>query len=950
MRPAWALQALDSAGSPTLTAVPDAGRPLTPILLTGRGYPPGATVDFTFNELPGAPPQVLAGAVAGPDGSLPPQQLTIPAGAAQGGVGLISALWAASPNAATQATGAVSIPFAVTPADRGLSVTPGAAGAGTTAVVNGTGFEPNTPVRIQLTDASGTAVSVLSGASSTSTGALLTIGLTIPLTATTGLGVINASDNAGNLAGTPIVILPPVMSGQSIPSLTLTPTRAVAGEVVHFTAGGFPPRALVSLALSDATGNQATQSFGTLPTTDGTGQVQGAFTVPSSQALTGGSGNIGFTPANGFTLGGNGGTLLGVTLQTQPGGSSGGVTASAPLVIAGPRLAIFPPVGTPGQSYTVIGTGFGADEQVTVAQTDAAGVITQLGMVQASDGGVFSLFGTYPPLPAGAPGTAGATFSIMATGEPSGLVAGAVLSVHAAPSIALTPYVVAPGQPVLVSGAAFPANSTVTMQVALPGLGVGRESILTAVTDGRGAFTLPFTVPLTAPLGPLIVQVSAPSGTAVSGVLTVNDRSASVRASPLAVKLGQSLTVQGQGFASGETIDLFLAQGVAPTYVAAGAGGFDRQAPPLSGQPEALPGTLRTITADALGSFAASYSLTLSGVSLPNSAYLIGVRGETSGRLAVTAFGIAGASSSPIGPSPPASICKGRPSTALGIAGGSVQYLVTPMAATVTGKGTTTTLRSQLLLVNTGDQPAMITVAYLLDMAGAKGKSALLPASAGTRISVHTVTFEVAAHAVATRDVQADSGTGTVVGIIVRAQAVTQVLDANGCPASPLTPLPAAGTPQIHTVLITNRTRTPLKGHGTPKADAIVTNAISQESTGATAGGPATHWYFAGGGAGGAYAEDLSLFNPQQDPAHVRIRALSAKGLAGTVQTVTLAPFGQGIVRVRPPSCVKGKTDCAAELGVVVQSTMPIVAARGLAWGVPRAEQSTAATWMAGAG
>jgi hypothetical protein len=134
--------------------------------------------------------------------------------------------------------------------------------------------------------------------------------------------------------------------------------------------------------------------------------------------------------------------------------------------------------------------------------------------------------------------------------------------------------------------------------------------------------------------------------------------------------------------------------------------------------------------------------------------------------------------------------------------------------------------------------------------------------------------------------------------------------------------------------------------------DAVLTNAVGRSSVGSGAdlGGPAVKWYFAGGGAGGAYAEELSLFNPQQDPAKVQVRTLSATGLVGAVQTLTLAPFGKGNVRVRPPSCAKGKTGCAAELGAVVVSSMPIVAARGLGWGVPKAEQSAADPWLLGTG
>ncbi len=943
VRLVWSAVALTGADSPTLTVTPDSGRSLTPVLPTGRGYPPGVTVDFTFSEVPGAQPQVLAAVIVNSDGTLPPLQLTIPAGAAPGGVALISALWA------TPAAEAVSAPFAVTPTDRGLSVSPGAAQPGTLTVVSGTGFAPNAPLQVQLTDPSGAAIAVVNGATSSSTGALLPIGVTIPLTATTGLAVINAADNAGNVVGTPLVILPSGPAGQSAPSLVLNPIRAVTGEVVHFTASGLPAHAVVTLGLVDSTGNRATQSSGALPATDGTGQVQGAFIVPGSQAATGSTGSVGFTPPNGFSLGGNGGALLTVTLQAPSPGALAGVTVTAPLVIAAPRLAIFPPQGNPGQSFTIIGTGFGADEQVTVAQTDAGGVITQLGIAQTSDSGVFSLSGQYPALPAGA-GPAGSALNITSTGEPSGLVATAVLAVHAAPSIALTPYIAPPGQDVLVSGASFPANTTVTIHLGLPGAVPGQETLLTAATDSAGAFTLPFTVPLKQPVGPVTIQVSTPNGTAVTGVLTVNDRSASVRASPLAVALGQSLTLQGQGFASGETLDLFLAQAAIPQYVAAKAGAFERQSSPLSGQPEILPGSLRTITADALGSFAASYPVGSSGARLQGAAYLLGVRGETSGRLALTAFGIAGNSSSSISTNPPPPACSGPTSTSVSSVGGSVQYMVTPLTTSLTGKAMKMTTQSRLLLANVGDQPAMITVAYLL--AATKGKSPLSATSASGPVSVRTVSFDAAAHSVVTRQVHADSGVGQVVGIIVRAQPGTPVLDANGCPANPITASPAGDSPRIHAVLVTNRTRTALTGHGAVQMDAVLTNAVGQAGTGSGTdlGGPATQWYFAGGGAGGAYAEQLSLFNPQQDPAKVQVRALSATGLVGAVQTLTLAPFGLGSVRVRPPTCAKGKTGCAAEVGVVVVSTMQIVAARGLAWGIPKAEQSATDPWLLGTG
>jgi len=939
------------SGVPTLVVAPAAAAPLTPVTVAGQDYPPGATVTFTFSEAPAAPLTVLAAVVADAAGALPALQLTIPASAAQGGVGLISALWAAPPGAPTQAVGVAGSPFVVTPADRGLTTTPSAAAVGASTVIGGMGFAPNAPIQVDLTDASGGVVTIVTGASSTSTGALLPISVAIPLTATTGLAVINAADNAGNVAGTPLVILPPATGGASMPSLVFNPSRAVTGETVQFSAAGLPPNASVTITLSDGTGIKATQTGGAPLSTDGSGQVHGAFVIPTTQAVAGDSSSLSFTPANGFTLGGNGGTLLEATLQAAPAGVGAAVAAAAPLVIAGPRLEIFPPMGTPSQPFTLIGAGFGANEQITVTQTDASGVISQLGIAHASDSGVFSIAGQDSSLPAALGPTAAqaAAFTITATGEPSGLVAAGRLVVHPAPSIALTPYVAAPGQEVTVSGAAFLPTTTLTVQAAFAGSGAAQGALLNVPTDTSGAFTVPITIPLTMPPGPVTIQVAAPDGAMATAVLTVNDQSAAVRVSPLAATPGQTLTVQGLGFASGEIVDLFLARGAGPAYVRGKEGGFVQQSPLDISPPAALPGSLRTVTADAQGSFAVSYPLTALGARPQSVGYLLAVRGETSSRLALTAFGIAGASSAiPGSPGPPVT-CQGSANggNLLG-AGGSVQYFQAPRP----GADGRIQAQSQLLLTNTGEQPATITVAYLIEATKKGSGSALIRATAGGGISVRSVTFDLAAHALVTRQVQQDGG-DQVVGIIIRAQSTAAALDANGCPITTLSTLSALGAPQVRAVVVTNRVVTPAKGHAPLLEDAAITNAVGQvgSSTGVSGGdGPATHWYFAEGAVGGAYAEELALFNPQDEPATAQVREFSATGLVRGIQTLTLAPFGQGRLTLRPPTCGKGKGSCVVGLGIAIQSTAPIVASRALAWGVPRTARASAGPSLAGVG
>lgn len=947
--PPRAVYAADGPLAPTLAVIPSAGAPLTPVTVAGQGYPPGATITFTFSEAPAAPLSVLAAVVAGADGTLPPLQLTIPASAARGGVGVISALWAAPPGAPTQAVGVAGSPFVVTPADRGLTAAPNAAAAGTSTVIDGTGFQPNAPIQGELTDASGAVITAFTGASSTSTGALLPISVAIPLTATSGLAVINAVDGAGNVVGTPLVIVPPPGAGVSPPALILNPSRAVAGETVQFSAAGLPPHAPVTLVLSDADGIKATQTGGAALVTDGSGQVRGTFVIPSTQAVAGDASSPSLTPANGFSLGGNGGTLLEVSLQTAT--SDAVARAVAPLVVEGPRLEIFPAEGTPSQPFTIIGTGFGASEQVTVTQTDASGVISQLGIAHTSDGGIFSISGQNPTSSAGLAPSASqaAAFTVTATGEPSGLVASARLAVHPAPSVVLTPYVAAPGQTVTVSGAAFLSNSTLTIRAGFNVSGPAGSPVINVATDGNGAFTVPIMIPTTAPLGPATLQIAAPDGATVTVVLTISDQSAAVRVSPLAVTPGQTLTVQGLGFASGEIVDLFLARGAGPTYVRGQQGGFAHQSPLENGPPTALPGSLRTVVADPQGSFAVSYPFTALGTRPQAIGYVLAVRGETSGRLALTAFGITGAASTLPGPSGSPAICRRVANGNLGIgAGESVQYFQTPRPAS----GGRVQAQAQLLLTNMGDQAATITVAYLVETAQPGSGSPLIHTSSAGGISVRTVTFDLAAHALIDRQVQHDGG-DQVVGIIVRAQPASAALDANGCPTASLTAPSAAGVPQVRALVVTTRMVTPAKGGSPLLEGATITNAVGQAGSNSSVSGedgPATHWYFAEGAVGGAYAEELSFFNPQDEAARIQVHEFSSTGPVGPVHTLTVAPFGQGRFTPRPPTCGTGKTSCVEGLGIAIQSTVPIVSSRVLAWGVPRSARTAAGPSMAGAG
>jgi hypothetical protein len=925
---------------PELSVNPDAGPPGTAILVTGRGFTPGVAATIDYIDVKGLP-ILLATVRVEADGTLPQSTLAIPPTASPGGIGQVI-----SRDTSTRTASTV---FGVTPLDRALTLNPGAISPGAVLEVSGSGFVPGSSMVLVLTDASGVTIAQTQPFSATVSGGVLPVGISIPATASPGMAVVNAVDNAGNVAGAPLLIVPALAAGQAGPVLQLLPPIATLGESVQISASGFQPGEPIQVLLGDAGGAVTVINTDQTPFADASGHFTTTFTVPIDDQ-TAGNPPSGRAPGSG----GNAGTLLTVVAR----GTNSNITVRAPLLVSGTRLTIIPGTAVAGQPITVIGTGYHANETVTVTTVDPSGTISQLGSGQVSSGGVFSI-SVAAPAPTIAVGST--TLSVTATGESSGLVASSRVVTIAAAAISLSPWVVARGQRLVVIGTSFSAN--VKVQIVVNAGGDTRSSNrqqapqrFNTATDSAGGFAITVTIPTTSTIGPRTVLAVDANGKTASRILTVYDRPPAIHVSAISASAGAAITVSGSGFASGEAVELFLAL--------------------PAKKPAPLPTTLSQATADANGSFVASYVppkyQTAGGTTeFSPGAYLFGALGLLSMRQGLTAFEIAPASQSTPGPTPVASPTAATTGCGTGNGGGTesktssvVAYFAAGSTAAITSNSRSNVIPGDTLQVlNTGDTPARITVAYLV-ASNAKATSNV----------VRSYTFSVQAHGVVERSVNADIGVGKMFSIIIRAETSQSCSGSNGRAPSCVGLLSDCGA-NIRVALVSRRDATVQDAGCRPTAlsgcasrtgaqaknavrtlDAASTEGVSSTEGGSGAlkgmrDGPSNVWYFADGHTGTAYKEYLNLLDPETVPAQVNIKFITDSGPAPAPLAVTLNPFERSSFDVsaaymkaagcpahdRVPRTNISRLCTAIRAGVsvslVITSTSAIVAERALYWG-----------------
>jgi len=234
------------------------------------------------------------------------------------------------------------------------------------------------------------------------------------------------------------------------------------------------------------------------------------------------------------------------------------------LAAAAPTVTVSPASDNPGAMVTVSGSGFAANETVTLAFD---GNLTYSSKAQATAAGQLPETAFTIP-PTSGPGA----HAVVATGATSGRKATAGLTVTPAPSSAAT-LTVAPGATtrggaVSVSGGGFTPNEAVELTID------GVSTPLTTLhADAAGALpATTITIPYAATVGAhTLTARGTTSAKTATAALTLNAVTATLTVVPASSTRGGAVTVSGGGFAAGESVTITI-DGVSDPLAIARAG------------------------------------------------------------------------------------------------------------------------------------------------------------------------------------------------------------------------------------------------------------------------------------------------------------------------------------------------------------------------------------------
>ena len=767
-------------------------------------------------------------------------------------------------------------------ADSGITLNPSSGPVGTVVAVtinqNGKTYSPGAPVDFYYVEALFCDNPATAHTTVGADGRIPTTSITIPAGARSDCGgqilvlVNNAEDyygptdfqvtSGGGASGTPATSTGTPLPGGS--GLALTPGTAALGQPIGFSAGGFRAGEAVTLA---ATINSATVNLtpsGGQVTANGGGTASGTFSLPTNSqtiASNGAGGNAGYTG------------------QLRLTGSTSGQVVTGNLVVPATTLKGSPAPLSAGGPLAVTGTGFQANEAVTLTLTTANGA--SIGTPTTVTAGQDGTIGTS----LNGPATNG-SYNLKAMGQASNLAAQAAVQVGPLLGIAVSPALASPGQAVTVRGTAFSANSTVTV--------TGLSGQNTVQADGSGNFSLSLIVP-TNPSSPVLtVRASDPTGLNATTSLTLdNGQAPAIAASASTAALGQALIVNGSNFAAGEQVSVALA--------------------PLGAPQSPLGGTGQTVAVDQNRAFTLTYTVPSA---VAQGSYLLVATGLGSGRAATAPLTVQG-SAITLSATPTLPAVAGTVAFPTATPGGSsgFGFSATPIpsatattpppypspaaTATVIPAATETTyfaegytgraafnhsvtFREELILFNSTRASTIAHVAYYIAGSGGSTRQVRRAVALGPL-------------GVARLSVDADAGVNRLISIAVGhdrgvvAETVIARSDAQG---------------------------------------ATLDVAASAGSTQA-----ARLWNFAEGYAGEAFQEYLSIFNPTLSPAAIQVQFLPSSGIVPPPLALQVPPNGRVSVNVRAAYLRLAGPRAAKSIAVSLGSDQPVVADRALYWG-----------------
>jgi hypothetical protein len=217
-------------------------------------------------------------------------------------------------------------------------------------------------------------------------------------------------------------------------------------------------------------------------------------------------------------------------------------------------LTATPSTLNPGDSTILSGSGYVANESVTISAPGFDDVVTT-----ANGLGEISQVVAFPADFVPATVTFTATGALSLTPAQTSVLVEAVVYDTA---ITVDPTTANPGGTTTVTGTGFAPNETVT--ITIPG-----GDPVTVTTNGDGDFTQPVTIPAGTPAGPITITATGDtSNTPADADVTVVPYETAITADPDTLLPGTSTTITGTGFAPNESVSVSIPGGT-PVVVTA---------------------------------------------------------------------------------------------------------------------------------------------------------------------------------------------------------------------------------------------------------------------------------------------------------------------------------------------------------------------------------------------
>ncbi|HYA10604.1 MAG TPA: hypothetical protein VEH10_02895 [Thermoplasmata archaeon] len=434
-----------------------------------------------------------------------------------------------------------------------LALAPARGAVGTAIALNGSGFPAFAPVSISWTG--GTACA----ATASATGAFSCPTYVVPATPA-GTYVFTATVNGSSIATASFTV---------VAGLTLSPGAGPVGTLVTFRATGFAPSVSISVSSSlGAACSGSTASNGsftctyTVPAapsgsyaftaTDGTNRASASFTLGTVLSVSPALGIVGtpirftataFAASTPITVSWSGGTVCSGTTgpaggyicnASMPAASLGshtftataGPSATTTFTVR-PALTVTPGSGGSGSTITFTGTGFLANDSVTVSWTGPTTCSNTTGPT-----GGFSCSLKIPL------GTAGGVYPFTATDTASDT---ATATFEVVTGLSASPDHGPAGTAVTFTGTNFAANSAVSVTSSL---GTACPAATTK-TNASGGFTCAYPIPSGTAGGTYNFTATDAASNSASVLFVVTF----LTATPNGVEIGTSVALAGGGFA-----------------------------------------------------------------------------------------------------------------------------------------------------------------------------------------------------------------------------------------------------------------------------------------------------------------------------------------------------------------------------------------------------------------